>query len=181
MLRKEGPIEEFTHVILAVGVLLWGLVLFRRPHDVRVVGFLILQVVFLGEEINWGQNYLGFETPAWVVAVNGGHDNGLNFHNNRIGERAFILAVGWALILSPTIGKWRSMPSFTPFEIAVGALSVGVICSIATRVGGLLIGYENAEPRLQELLDLLVAVLMTELARRHCSASMRERRRRERE
>lgn len=165
VLRKEGPIEHLTHVILATGLLLWGVVLVRAPRDARVLGFTFLQLFFLGEEVNWGQNFWPFETPQWAIAMNGGRDTGFNFHNNGVGEKAFILAVAWALIFSPIVAVFQRRASFTPVEIAIATVNVAVLTTVTTRVGALMIGYDNAEPRIQELMDCLVAVLMTEVAR----------------
>lgn len=41
--------------------------------------WVLLMIVFTGEEISWGQRIFGFETPDWISATN--KQNEFNFHN----------------------------------------------------------------------------------------------------
>ena len=71
---ESGAIEILTAVALAAGVVAGISVLrHRTPLPLRAWLFFVTLGCFYacGEELNWGQLIFGWETPAWLAAING--------------------------------------------------------------------------------------------------------------
>lgn len=84
MMEEFGFLEQATVVFLLAALVFWILILRRRrslPVRVRWVMVLggLAAIFFLGEEISWGQHYLGFATPAAVAKIN--RQDEFNLHN----------------------------------------------------------------------------------------------------
>lgn len=97
---SEGLAEAWTHgVLVAAG--------FRALLDRRWV-LPALAGVLLGEELDWGQYFLGFATPEAVRALSD-RTTRLNFHNIdgldaawRVAPMAAVVASAW----SPALRRW---------------------------------------------------------------------------
>jgi len=85
LLREDGPVEDATALLFFVAFLAAG----RAAIDLRRRGLRsqsILYVVFAfvmffcaGEEVSWGQRFLGFDTPDAIEAIN--KQDELTLHN----------------------------------------------------------------------------------------------------
>ena len=87
----EGLIEWIEALVWALATVafldLFIVQLKTRPRSFRAVWFLMLAgLTFfaLGEELSWGQQFLGFKTPAGVAAVNAQRET--NIHNLNLAE-----------------------------------------------------------------------------------------------
>lgn len=58
----------------------------RTKYNIFFLFAAIIFFIGFGEEINWGQRMIGFETPAWLKAIN--VQGEFNFHNTLSGERS---------------------------------------------------------------------------------------------
>lgn len=87
---EDGPFETFGALCFLTSSLIFLILYIKeRPGNhifsfttTRNVFFLLLAVVFLfafGEEISWGQRFVGFETPEWLKQVN--RQREFNIHN----------------------------------------------------------------------------------------------------
>ena len=86
MAGEMGFIEQATVVFLLPAIVLAFLVFRRRRELPRGVGWVILLAgiaafYFAGEEISWGQHYIGFRTPEPIARINLRGE--LNLHNIR--------------------------------------------------------------------------------------------------
>ncbi|HEX9781095.1 MAG TPA: hypothetical protein VGB20_07780 [bacterium] len=111
-----GILENVQVALLAAvaGMAVWIL---RRPGPMPVrwlkrwVGVLLVGCLYvLGEEISWGQHYLGWTTPEWYERWN--YQGETNLHNLHSGwmvfkpKGALEYAIIFAALLRPA---WRSM------------------------------------------------------------------------
>lgn len=181
LLRKEGPLEQLTHLVLLLGVMLTGYLTMRFARSRRYLLYGLFQVVFLLEETDWGQLFVPYPTPGWVRWING-DDMVMNFHNNGIGEPLFIAIVVSVFLLRPAWRLWkrthrprsvRELPlvdetqSATTFGIGVGTVAATVLGQLTTT--GLPVG-----PIVQELSDLLFASVVTWVSLSHVRAWRRQ-------
>lgn len=102
ILREDGPIEALTALLFLVAFLAGGRAAIRllkkgyRSQGILYVLFAFIMFFCAGEEVSWGQRFLGFETPEAIEAVN---DQGeLTLHN--IGDSLdvfkFVMLLGGA-------------------------------------------------------------------------------------
>lgn len=84
---ERGLIEVTTAVLFAAAA--WGGVRIARnaalPRRYRAwfVAFALAAVLVTGEEVSWGQHFLGWTTPSWFAEHNVNHETNLHnlFHN----------------------------------------------------------------------------------------------------
>ncbi len=84
METELGFVENATVGFLIPAVVLSLLIFRRRRQLPRGFGWIMLVIAlgslfFAGEEISWGQHYLGFETPEALMEFN--RQDEFNFHN----------------------------------------------------------------------------------------------------
>lgn len=105
--RKEGPLEHLTHGVLLVA-LLGHLARLAVPGARRLPHLFpaLLCLVFLLEEIDYGQVYLGFDTPPLLRPLTGRSDH-LNFHNTTIADALIPAFYGTYLIVLPLLARWE--------------------------------------------------------------------------
>ncbi len=98
--REHGFIENLTALLLLAACLFF-VQAWRGRRDAWQGAWLVLWAIgsffFLGEEISWGQHYLGWETPDWLKGMNRQAET--NLHNLR-GSLGFFLNRGCSAALS---------------------------------------------------------------------------------
>lgn len=87
--REIGFLEIGTVALLVPAIVLAVLIFLRRRRLPRGIGWVMLlggvaALYFLGEEISWGQTYLGWETPGAVAELN--RQKETNLHNLRLAQ-----------------------------------------------------------------------------------------------
>jgi len=104
--RKEGPLEHLTHGVLLAALVAHAIRL-ALPATARLRHLFptLLCLVFLLEEIDYGQVYLGFETPSALRALTGRSDH-LNFHNTRTADVLIPVFYSLYLIALPLLAFW---------------------------------------------------------------------------
>lgn len=189
--RERGLIENLTALLLAAA--LWYFMqAARRPLTRAHRAWLLLlglgALFFLGEEISWGQHYLGWETPGSLRQLNRQAET--NLHNLRGGlgfffSRGCSAALSLAVVVAALGGLWaawrgRGGPAWLwpPAGCALAAF-----LSAAVRVPRLLAeadGMEALPPlygiamgELKECLQALF-ILLYALAQRRLAASCHE-------
>ncbi len=89
VIREDGGIEYLTVVaFLLAGIVSFAAALIERrlfPRCVYVLGGMVM-MMFAGEEINWGQRIIGFDTPDFMMDLN--YKGEFNLHNI-IGSSAY--------------------------------------------------------------------------------------------
>ena len=80
-----GFVENLTAAFLLVAIIT-GVLVFRQRHyypfpefKIFILLFIAGCIYFAGEELSWGQHYLGWETPESIAAIN--KQNETNLHN----------------------------------------------------------------------------------------------------
>ncbi|AMS29551.1 MAG TPA: hypothetical protein DIU09_05640 [Hyphomonadaceae bacterium] len=115
--KFDGGIVETSTVVFYALAILSAIVLFRRAGAIygvkagpmwRVILMLGIFgfIAMIGEEISWGQHWLGFATPASLSEANLQHE--ANLHN-LISPRLYDViyqGLGWSLILCPPIAVY---------------------------------------------------------------------------
>lgn len=170
--REDGVIEELSALLLLVAsaVSLW--VAWRvGPKDRRFPMHLFLAFLFFvmcGEEISWGQRYIGLETPEALAAVN--VQGEINFHNmfGYFFDHMFIAAFFAWMVLVPLAAAysrffrrvfWTVGLPVGSFGLAAGAFLIyAVFFLLLGRVIDTIPGLRLAEPR--ELLSTVCFVLL---------------------
>ena len=144
--REYQAVEIFTFTcaILGSGLMFhaaWRLWRGARDRSLRERGGLAIITVlalatffFAGEEISWGQTYLGFATPAAYKPLSGE----TNLHNTQLSIKAlgdwflvalfFILPAVWSLR-----GRWRLPGSWAP-AIAEGPVVFAMAVAFVWRL-----------------------------------------------
>jgi hypothetical protein len=77
---EDGAVENLTLVLYlaAIAVASWALIRGRPTHRGYLILWIVLSVVFVGEEMSWGQRIFGFSTPA---ALSDNVQGETNIHN----------------------------------------------------------------------------------------------------
>ena len=119
LLEENHPVEILTFVLFALGALLgirlvieeirrgfsWSSILFH-------VGFSMLLLLIAMEEISWGQQFFGFETPPEMQAIN--RQGELNLHNmSGLQGRSewFRLIFGLGGLFGVVCSRWKRFAS----------------------------------------------------------------------
>lgn len=115
--KFDGGVVETSTVFFYALAILCAIALFRRASTIygakagpmwRVILMLGILgfIVMIGEEISWGQHWLGFATPESLSQSNLQHE--ANLHN-LISPRLYDMiyqGLGWALILCPPLAVY---------------------------------------------------------------------------
>jgi hypothetical protein len=133
--REDGVIEELSAILLLVAsaVSLW--VAWRvGPRDRRFPMHLFLAFLFFvmcGEEISWGQRYIGLETPEALAAVN--VQGEINFHNmfGYFFDHMFIAAFFVWLVLVPLAAAYSRFFRRTFWTVGLPVGSLGLAAGAA--------------------------------------------------
>lgn len=157
--RKEGPLEQLTHGVLLAAVL-GHTIRLAVPGAGRVAHLFpaLLCLVFLLEEIDYGQVYLGFDTPPLLRPLTGRSDH-LNFHNTAVADALLPAFYGTYLIVLPLLAHWERWRTWArrirlePFAAPVATLFfAAAVASYALERTG----YTGFDPT--EMLDLSAAI-----------------------
>jgi len=114
---ESGFIENATAVLLIPATIVaLGLALrfYRRLGVVYFCWFFLVALVcfgFAGEEISWGQHWLGWQSPDYFVAHNRqGETNfhNLNIHLGRVVKSLLTLVIIAGGLIMPLLGRTRS-------------------------------------------------------------------------
>jgi hypothetical protein len=170
--REDGVIEELSAVLLLVASALSLWVAWRvGRRDRRFPMHLFLAFLFFvmcGEEISWGQRYLGLETPEALAAVN--VQGEINFHNmfGYFFDHMFIAAFFTWLVLAPLAAAYSRFfrRAFWTVGLPVGSLGLAAGAALVYltffvvlgRVVETIPGLRLAEPR--ELLSAICFLLL---------------------
>jgi len=106
---ENGVWETLTAITLAIAGVVLALAVRRLGKGFRLAGLPalllgLLLIVGAGEEISWGQHWIGFETPDFLNTINS--QNEFNFHNinkhlfNHLQVIVFLLYAGIFPILA---------------------------------------------------------------------------------
>ena len=168
---KETLSEHISHFLLAFALLAWSFC-FRCPRKGLLLTWFMTLVLLL-EEINYGQVYGDFTTPAWVNGVNGVAQGELNFHNVWFFSVGIYALLAWVVLGAPlhhALKTWRTKGVMTDDATPEAVpLWVGMTIVFAFMLDRLLVLCLTAllgtptEPWVQEGTDLLIAVLLWSL------------------
>jgi hypothetical protein len=146
--EELGIIENLTVIFLlmAVGFLVFGVRNFKSRgllDQILWVMLVVGSVYFAGEEISWGQHFLGFETPESYKATN--YQNELNLHNtegivgdllNRIPRNILTAGIFLGGIIfpfcKPRLPKW--MRRYIPGKAIVLLSVLAVFISVPEKI-----------------------------------------------
>ncbi len=148
-LATEGPAEVLTEGLL------FGFLL--RAARVKDGWAAIAALLVLGEELDWGQVLLGFDTPAWVHQFESRSDR-LNFHN-----------LGWTDALWKPIPVLiilarASFPQFFPEQLRLPRFHSRTGLALLCLLPGLALARSLGDPRTTNELGELALVLWVLLA-----------------
>ncbi len=158
--RKEGPLEHLTHGVLLAALLAHLARLAIPDHRLRHLLPSLLTLLFLLEEIDYGQVYLGFETPALLRPFTGRSDH-LNFHNTTAADVLLPAFYGCYLIVLPLASHWeRFRARVVRYRVAPLVPTVAWLFFVAALASYVLerAGYPGFDPT--EMLDLTAASLL---------------------
>lgn len=135
--REDGVVEYGTAVSYLVGALVLGVIAARRDRrNVWLWGLAVLFFVVAGEEVSWGQRFLGVETPGGLAERNvQGETNLHNIGGIHGSVRAISLLVLWGLFVALP-GLVRGVPALRDlarrWRVPVPSLWSVVLAVIAT-------------------------------------------------
>ena len=160
LVRKEGPVEHLTHLLLLCAVVAHARHALARGGRLRHLLPAAICLLFLLEEIDYGQLYLGFATPDWLRPLTGRSDH-LNFHNTTAADVLLPMFYGGYLIVLPLVAHWHRWKRISqrnglaPLAAGVGLLFFGaaLLSYVLERVG-----YTGYDPT--EMLDLTAATVL---------------------
>ncbi|KZY02991.1 hypothetical protein A3721_03900 [Sulfitobacter sp. HI0023] len=170
---EDGVIENVSAVLLLVAAVYaaWVAVTVRAiyPRMALMHGFLaLLFVVMCGEEISWGQRYLGIETPEAMRRINVQAE--INFHNlfGYFFDHAFIFCFFlWGAVV-PVLDRYvplcRQVFRAIGLPIASAGLAIGMLATTLFQ-DQLVYSFSDGLPglrvaELRELLSALAFLLM---------------------
>lgn len=177
--RETGIIENLTVLVLVLAIG-YGVRSFRARSKlpVRRLGVWIALVslaalVFLGEEISWGQHYFHWETPELWSGVN--YQNETNLHNlNKLvnhlprflfsvmtfvgGIVAPIIIRAKRISLNPAAPYYWLWPTIVCTPACIMALTIGIPDKIAYELDLELWGFLEIDPN--ELKECFLAIFM---------------------
>lgn len=124
--REDGPIEGATALAFFGAALLFAWRSFEplpdgcgRARRLLLRGGALLMVLFVGEEISWGQRLFGFATPAPLLELN--EQGELNLHNMQgMQQLKYSLLVGTLALLMAASALACLFPSFARAAWRVG-------------------------------------------------------------
>ncbi|MFQ5955158.1 MAG: hypothetical protein ACE5JZ_08865 [Kiloniellales bacterium] len=179
---ERGVIENgtavalFPAIVLGLRALRYRALLPSGWLTVWLVGLVAAAVLFAGEEISWGQQWLGWATPDFVLALN--EQGEFNLHN--VGKQltsrtpksiaGLIVALGgvgfplwqrWrgAYFTRPT--DWRTWVAPTRVVVPAAALAVGLSVIDRLAVWFDLRGLAPLDVDFGELHELCIALFLT--------------------
>jgi len=157
---KEGPVEQATHLALLLAVVAHVRAAIAPGGRAVHLFPALVCLVFLLEEIDYGQQYLGFATPELLRPLTGRSDH-LNFHNNRLTDVLLPLFQGVYLMVLPLAARWPRWDALARRGgVAPLAPPVGPVFFLAALASYVLetVGYGGFDPT--EMLDLTAAVVL---------------------
>jgi hypothetical protein len=174
-----GLVENGTALILVPGIIA-GLLAWRfrayLPHGLLKLWLIIFiagSFYFAGEEVSWGQNWFGWQTPETVGAVNDQGETNIHNISSWFDQKPRLLLEIWVLFAGMGYPIWRRLkgicaypegdwrywvfPSFVCFPTAVFAIMI----RIPERLSGLFNHPEWQILRFAEPQEYLFAVFLT--------------------
>lgn len=146
----EGWVEAATHGGLAT-------LLFLALLDRRLL-LAALALVLLGEEVDWGQQFVGYPTPEWVQRLSH-RTTQLNFHNIdgtdwiwRLGPMAAIVALAWP----PAICRWSRVRQRLGLPRLHPAAAPALVIEVIVRF---IVYFSVGERQANETMEASLAVL----------------------
>ncbi len=161
---KETLSEHLSHFLLAFTLLAWSFCLGCSRKGPLQTWFMTL--VLLLEEINYGQVYWDFATPAWVNGMNGVMQGELNFHNTWYFSMGIYALLAWVVLVAPlrhALITWKTkggMADHTTPEAL--PLWVGTAMALSLLLEKMMdaVTAIPIESKVQEVSDLLIAALL---------------------
>jgi hypothetical protein len=147
--NEDQPVEYLGALCWAIAALICAVrLLHGQEPRLLLATWLLLTVLFLGEEISWGQRIIGFETPSALMVLNtqdevtihnleglgGGPLNAQNLF--RLGFVFYFLVVPLLTLTSRARGWLRRVGYHRPDTVFLSLVWFVVVSSIALQMFG---------------------------------------------